>query len=267
MPTEQDILRFLMDTSGRTPKFYPAEQMQEVGVIPIGQQPSMEQEPQGETDTILQRLAALIEPVANVASLPGSVVRDTLTLRNPLDQLMTPFSAENRTTGRQMLRDYGAVGEEDTYLNAFLGALAEIGTDPLALLGTGVPQAAAKATASGVSAIAPTLSKMVPSAIKNAGTSMAGKASQEVSSVSNYMKPAIQGLADRASSFAGSMKTPGPMPSGTSASMLQQSADRLSSLRSQLSSMPFEEKQKLLTRLMAAGSGATTMTRGEPSGQ
>lgn len=71
--------------------------------------------------------------VGNFLDVPGSMVRDTLTLRNPLDQLLTPFSDANRTTGRQMLADYGLTTENDPNrweLADFAGFGAELGADP-----------------------------------------------------------------------------------------------------------------------------------------
>ncbi|MGB1651691.1 MAG: hypothetical protein ACPHEP_11720, partial [Acidimicrobiales bacterium] len=39
--------------------------------------------------------------------LPGSMIRDVLTLNNPLDQLLSPFDLEkNRVTGEDMAKQY-----------------------------------------------------------------------------------------------------------------------------------------------------------------
>lgn len=45
--------------------------------------------------------------VGNLLDLPGSMVRDTLALENPLDQLLSPLSGENRTSGRDLLYKWG----------------------------------------------------------------------------------------------------------------------------------------------------------------
>ena len=43
----------------------------------------------------------------NLLDLPGSMVRDLLAFENPFDQLLSPFSHENRVTGRDLLTEYG----------------------------------------------------------------------------------------------------------------------------------------------------------------
>src|SRR5690606_26789733 len=60
-------------------------------------------------DTGLSGLAA----VGNLLDVPASMVRDVLTLRNPLDQLIDPFTDQSRITGRQMLADWGVMSEND----------------------------------------------------------------------------------------------------------------------------------------------------------
>jgi hypothetical protein len=76
--------------------------------------------------------------IGNALDLPASMVRDVATWlpggpkpANPFDQLLSPFSADNRTTGRDLTRGYGLAGKEDTWAN-FIPAMAlEIGLDPL----------------------------------------------------------------------------------------------------------------------------------------
>jgi predicted transcriptional regulator len=72
--------------------------------------------------------------VGNLLDLPGSMVRDILAGQNPVDQIVSPFSAENRTTGRDLLRGYGLAGRRDTWGNAGAGFAAEIALDPLTYL-------------------------------------------------------------------------------------------------------------------------------------
>lgn len=81
----------------------------------------------------LSGLAAL----GNVLDLPGSMFRDALAFENPLDQLLTPTSHINRTSGRDLLRKAGVVGDEDTWGNWLGGFAAEMATDPLSF--TGIP--------------------------------------------------------------------------------------------------------------------------------
>lgn len=73
--------------------------------------------------------------VANVLNLPGSMVLDVATGRNPFDQLLTPFSDKNRTDGRQLLRDYGLVDQQDNWHNFGKGLAVDILTDPLTYAG------------------------------------------------------------------------------------------------------------------------------------
>ena len=49
--------------------------------------------------------------VGNFLDLPGSMVRDALVFDNPLDQLLSPFSSENRNTGRDVLTEWGITGQ------------------------------------------------------------------------------------------------------------------------------------------------------------
>jgi hypothetical protein len=74
--------------------------------------------------------------------LPGSMVRDTLSLfgnnpQNPFDQLLTPFSPDNRISGRDLMRSYGMVGNKDTWGNFATGLAAEMALDPLTYLTLG----------------------------------------------------------------------------------------------------------------------------------
>ena len=67
--------------------------------------------------------------VGNILDLPGSTVRDVLAFKNPLDQWLDPLgnhAEENRTTGRQLARQYGVVGDKDTYGNWWGGFGAEV---------------------------------------------------------------------------------------------------------------------------------------------
>lgn len=86
----------------------------------------------------MPRLLDILSGVGNVLDLPGSSIRDALALQNPLDQWASPFSQQNRTSGRQLLRRYGLAGEEDTGLNAAGGMAAEMALDPLSWLGVGL---------------------------------------------------------------------------------------------------------------------------------
>jgi hypothetical protein len=81
------------------------------------------------------KLLNILQGAGNAMDLPGSMVRDTLAMQNPFDQLATPFSNQNRYTGRDLLRRYGMAGEEDTWGNFGAGMAAEMALDPLNLIG------------------------------------------------------------------------------------------------------------------------------------
>lgn len=78
-----------------------------------------------------------VAAVGNFLDTPASMVRDILSFQNPIDNLFNPFSSANRTGGREMLRKYGLVGQEDTYANWWGGFAAEVALDPLTWLGAG----------------------------------------------------------------------------------------------------------------------------------
>ena len=64
-----------------------------------------------EEEGILSRVVLPgLEMAGNLLDLPSSMVRDVATLQNPLDQLLSPLSSENRITGRQMLEKRGVLG-------------------------------------------------------------------------------------------------------------------------------------------------------------
>lgn len=83
--------------------------------------------------------------VGHALDLPGSMVRDVLGGHNPLDQLLHPFSGEGRTSGRDLLRQWGAAGAEDTTPNWWGGLAAELALDPLTYTGVGALTKAGKA--------------------------------------------------------------------------------------------------------------------------
>lgn len=87
--------------------------------------------------------------LGNALDLPGSSVRDVFAGRNPFDQWLSPFHEDNRTTGRDLAREYGMAGNRDTWGN-FLGGMAlETALDPTTYVGIGMlnrlkPQQAVK---------------------------------------------------------------------------------------------------------------------------
>jgi len=71
-----------------------------------------------------------LSAIGNLLDTPGSMVRDVLAGENPFDQLASPLSSLNRTSGRDLLRKHGLIGSQDTYGNFFGGLGAEIALDP-----------------------------------------------------------------------------------------------------------------------------------------
>ena len=79
-------------------------------------------------------LLEILGMAGNALDLPGSSVRDLFKLRNPLDQWRTPFSDENRTSGRELAEAMGLTGAA-----AGVGGFgAEMLLDPTNLIGGGL---------------------------------------------------------------------------------------------------------------------------------
>lgn len=76
--------------------------------------------------------------VGNLLDLPGSMVRDAVAFENPFDQLLSPLSDTNRTTGRDLNRQFGLAGKKDNWLNFGGGILTEAALDPLTYLTGGL---------------------------------------------------------------------------------------------------------------------------------
>lgn len=89
--------------------------------------------------------------VGNVLDVPGSMVRDLVSLENPFDQLMSPWSDKNRVTGRDLNRRMGLAGPKDSYANWWGGFATEIATDPLTYLTGGLTKAGQVAAKAGIS--------------------------------------------------------------------------------------------------------------------
>lgn len=90
--------------------------------------------------------------IGNLLDVPGSMIRDALTWLpggpapvNPFDQLLSPLSPQNRTSGRELLEGYGLRRNAETGIGGWLsdpgegvrdvaGFAAEVLTDPLTFL-------------------------------------------------------------------------------------------------------------------------------------
>jgi hypothetical protein len=92
-----------------------------------------------EVDSLLWKITkptlGIASGVANLMDIPGSAVRDIAGGRKPWDQLFSPFSSDDRLTGRDLLRQYGLAGKRDTWGNFLAGIGLEIAGDPLTYLG------------------------------------------------------------------------------------------------------------------------------------
>ncbi len=74
----------------------------------------------------------LISDIAWLLDTPGAMVRGALSGTGALDALTQ--TAEERTTGRELLRQANLVGDEDNWGNFLAGIGAEIALDPLSLV-------------------------------------------------------------------------------------------------------------------------------------
>lgn len=80
----------------------------------------------------------MLTAIGNLLDLPGSMARDAIMLRNPLDQLLDPFSQENRTSGQDILNNFGL--QDSPWLSLAL----EMGLDPTTYVGYGALSKGAK---------------------------------------------------------------------------------------------------------------------------
>lgn len=89
------------------------------------------------SESLANKSLGWVASLGNFLSLPQSMVMDTINLRNPFDQLLTPFSSENRTTGKDLLRNLKLAGDKDTLGNTVSGIAVDILTDPLTYMTLG----------------------------------------------------------------------------------------------------------------------------------
>jgi len=91
-----------------------------------------------------------VATVGNLFDLPGSSIRDVLAGENPFDQWATPFSSDNRVSGRDLLTQYGLTRKnKETGMSGWIsdplegvrdlgGFFTEIATDPFGPLTKGL---------------------------------------------------------------------------------------------------------------------------------
>jgi len=113
------------------------------------------QERESQIRSLGRKTVGGIGAVANLIDLPGSMIRDTLGLigsggnwkkYNPLDQLLSPFSPDNRVYGRGLLEDAGVLAKNRPGFDAgdVAGFVVDLLTDPLSWLSGGISGAATK---------------------------------------------------------------------------------------------------------------------------
>lgn len=125
-----------------------------IGLVPIRRRPQLsdlmpEEEKQGLLSTLAAAGTSGIASLGWLLDAPGSFVRGALAGK-PLSFL---GSSDDRVTGRELLRQYGLVGDKDTWGNFGGGLAAEVLLDPLtygslglsAVLGQGARSAAGRA--------------------------------------------------------------------------------------------------------------------------
>ena len=87
-------------------------------------------------DSLLSGGGSALRFVGGVLDTPGAIVRNTLALENPLKGL---FNLDERTEGRDLLEQYGLLGENTPGFDMgdVAGFAADVVTDPLFYLGVG----------------------------------------------------------------------------------------------------------------------------------
>ena len=124
------------------------------GAVPVRRKPRIsdlmpQEEQSGLLNTLAQAGSSGLAAAGYILDTPGALVRGLLA-GDPLSVFGT---SEDRVTGRELLRQYGAIGEEDTWGNFGGGLAAEVLLDPLTygtlgistLFGQGAKTAAGKA--------------------------------------------------------------------------------------------------------------------------
>lgn len=146
-----------------------------------------------------------ISMFGNLLDLPGSVVRDVLSLRNPLDQFLTPLSPDNRATGGDMLRSLGVIGKEDTWGNLPARLAFEFALDPMTYLtfGTGSALTAAGKAAKKIGTLGLAADVATARAAAKGATEVAPLATKALLESSQAMTPKIGSTALEEAAKAG----------------------------------------------------------------
>ena len=89
--------------------------------------------PQEETSLLgkaASRTLGGLSALGNFLDVPGSMIRDMAVGENPFDQLLSPLTADNRTTGREVLQEWDILGRNTSGFD--LGDVAGFGFEVLA---------------------------------------------------------------------------------------------------------------------------------------
>lgn len=92
---------------------------------------------EGLAKSLANKSLGWVATFGNLLSLPQSMVMDAINLQNPFDQLLTPTTSDNRTTGKDLLRNLNLIGDKDTFGNTVAGLAVDIATDPLTYMTLG----------------------------------------------------------------------------------------------------------------------------------
>lgn len=118
----------------------------------LPRRPPAYQQPQPDESDLLELIgggaASGLGMLGNFLDVPGSMARDVFAGANPFDQLLSPLTAANRTTGRQLLEGWGMRRNRETGIGGWLedpgeglrdigGFAAEVLLDPLTYLTLG----------------------------------------------------------------------------------------------------------------------------------
>ena len=149
---------------------------------------------------------SVVGAVGNALDLPGSMVRDALAGENFVDQLLTPFSDVNRTSGRKLLEKMGARRNKETGIGGWFrdpyegvldiaGFATEIVLDPWGPVGAAmkIPSLSRSVGATGRAANT-TIRKLIPRLGDSAMNFVENTASTAARVSRTYFESAVQGM-------------------------------------------------------------------------
>jgi hypothetical protein len=129
---------------------YDEEEIEPFGMVPVGPRKATLSDlmPQEEQRSMLGRLADMgtsgLAGLGWILDTPGSMVRGLLS-EGPMKGLSALWeTSDDRVTGRELLRQYGMVGDEDNWGNFAGGIAAEALLDPTTYLSLGLNQIVGK---------------------------------------------------------------------------------------------------------------------------